>query len=87
MKQTLQANPLSHPSLNLGSERIVKEKERQFITSISRSQAFQLERHGRFPQRIQLSGGSIGWKLSELLNWVAALPYVDLSDSQASEEI
>ncbi len=51
-------------------DRIVKEKERRLITSISRSEAFQLERKGLFPLRRKISNRSVGWLLSELLNWV-----------------
>lgn len=51
-------------------ERIVREEERRLITSISRSQAYQLEKLERFPKRIQLGTRSVGWRLSELLTWV-----------------
>ncbi|AAN53469.1 MULTISPECIES: AlpA family phage regulatory protein [Shewanella] len=51
-------------------DRIVRETERKLITSISRSQAFQLERLNRFPKRIKLGNRSVGWRLSELMQWV-----------------
>ncbi|MCU8009582.1 MULTISPECIES: AlpA family phage regulatory protein [Shewanella] len=51
-------------------DRIVRESERKLITSISRSQAFQLERLNRFPKRIKLGSRSVGWRLSELMQWV-----------------
>lgn len=51
-------------------ERIVREAERKQITSISRSQAYQLEKLDLFPKRIQLGTRSVGWRLSELLTWV-----------------
>lgn len=54
----------------LANDRLVKEKERQIITSISRSQAWKLEKQGKFPKRFKLSERSIAWKLSELLAWV-----------------
>lgn len=57
-----------HPSAM--QERIVRESERKLITSISRSQAFQLERLNRFPKRIKLGNRSVGWRLSELMQWV-----------------
>jgi predicted DNA-binding transcriptional regulator AlpA len=53
-------------------DRIVKEAERERITSISRSQAFQLERKGQFPKRVRLSSHSVGWRLSSLLDWVSS---------------
>ncbi|MCL1078800.1 AlpA family phage regulatory protein [Parashewanella spongiae] len=58
-------------STYLRNDRIVREAERQKITSISRSQAFQLERQNRFPKRIKLGSRSVGWRLSELQKWVS----------------
>ncbi len=57
-------------------DRIVREQERLQITSISRSQAWQLEQQNRFPKRIRLGNRSVGWKLSELLDWVQNQPRV-----------
>ncbi|MFB2643140.1 AlpA family phage regulatory protein [Shewanella bicestrii] len=51
-------------------ERLVKEQERRLITSVSRAEAFQLERKGMFPRRRRISNRSVGWLLSELLYWV-----------------
>jgi predicted DNA-binding transcriptional regulator AlpA len=51
-------------------DRIVKEPEREIISGVSRSQAFQLERKGLFPKRVKLSSHSVGWRLSDLLHWV-----------------
>lgn len=51
-------------------ERIVREEERKLITSISRSQAYQLEKLGRFPKRILIGSRSVGWRFSELMDWV-----------------
>lgn len=51
-------------------DRIVKEQERRLITSVSRAEAFQLERKGLFPRRRRISNRSVGWLLSELLDWV-----------------
>lgn len=51
-------------------DRIIREKERLRITSISRSQAYQLEKQGRFPKRITLGSRSVGWRLSEIIAWV-----------------
>lgn len=49
------------------SERYVKEKERQKITTISRVQAWELERKGLHPKRVKLSSQSVAWLLSDLL--------------------
>ncbi|ADO46947.1 helix-turn-helix transcriptional regulator [[Enterobacter] lignolyticus] len=52
------------------SERLVRERERQVITSISRSTAWKLEKAGKFPQRKSLGVKSCGWLLSDLLYWI-----------------
>ncbi|MCG6308702.1 AlpA family transcriptional regulator [Vibrio alginolyticus] len=52
------------------TDRLVREDERKFITSISRSQAWKLEQRGLFPKRVQLGTRSVAWRLSELLEWV-----------------
>jgi prophage regulatory protein len=57
-------------------DRIVREADRRYITSISRTQAWKLEKEGKFPKRVRLSNRSIGWKLSELLEWVNNQPQV-----------
>jgi prophage regulatory protein len=57
-------------------DRIVRETDRRYITSISRTQAWKLEKQGLFPKRVRLSNRSIGWKLSELLEWVNTQPRV-----------
>ncbi|HFU8372715.1 TPA: helix-turn-helix transcriptional regulator [Escherichia coli] len=52
-------------------DRLVREKERQKITSISRSQAWKLECEGKFPPRKTIGKKSCGWLLSDLLWWIS----------------
>ncbi|AHK18680.1 transcriptional regulator [Yersinia similis] len=52
------------------SDRLVREQERQRITSIARSTAWKLERVGKFPLRKALGTKSCGWLLSDLLFWI-----------------
>ncbi|OBU38736.1 helix-turn-helix transcriptional regulator [Photobacterium damselae] len=54
------------------TERLVREDERRFITSISRAHCYQLEKRGLFPTRIRLGQRSCAWRLSELLAWIEA---------------
>ncbi|HBV2139142.1 TPA: AlpA family phage regulatory protein [Klebsiella variicola] len=51
-------------------DRLVREKERLYITSISRSTAWKLEKAGKFPQRKLLGAKSCAWLLSDLLYWI-----------------
>jgi predicted DNA-binding transcriptional regulator AlpA len=50
--------------------RIVREAERKRLTTISRTQAWVLEQNGLFPKRVKLSTNSVGWRLSDLLEWI-----------------
>jgi prophage regulatory protein len=50
--------------------RIVREAERKQLTTISRSQAWIQEQKGLFPKRVKLSANSVGWRLSDLLEWI-----------------
>ena len=54
------------------SDRLVREHERQRITSIARSTAWKLEQAGKFPLRKALGAKSCGWLLSDLLCWINA---------------
>lgn len=66
-------------------DRMVKEKERKLITSVSRAEAFQLERKGQFPSRRKISNRSVGWLLSELLEWVKSRDAVVSLDNHKQE--
>lgn len=56
-----------------GKDRLVREQERKQITSISRSQAYVLEKEGRFPKRIPIGRRAVAWCYSELVLWVKQL--------------
>jgi prophage regulatory protein len=51
-------------------DRIVRDKERREITGLGRTTAWELERRGEFPARVELTGGRVGWRLSDLQAWV-----------------
>ncbi len=51
-------------------DRIIREAERLHLTSISRSQCYQLEKRGLFPQRIKLGNRSVGWRLSSIIAFI-----------------
>ena len=54
-------------------ERLVRERERQTLTGLSRTQWWLLERRGLVPARLALSCKSVAWRLSDLLYWVGSL--------------
>ncbi len=71
------------PSHDDSQDPIIKEPLRKFITAVSRSHAFQLERQSLFPKHINLGDNSIGWKLSEILAWVHSRPVVTFEQGGA----
>lgn len=52
------------------SDRLVKDRERKKITTLSRTQAWKLERSGLHPKRVKLSENSVAWLLSDLLWYI-----------------
>jgi prophage regulatory protein len=55
-------------------DRIIREQECERLSGLSRTTRWRLERKGRFPRRLILSDNAVGWRLSEVLAWRAALP-------------
>lgn len=70
----------------LDFDRIIREKERELMTSVSRSEAFQLERQGLFPLRRKLAGRSVGWLQSELLEWIKTREPVVKAENDNTQE-
>ena len=53
-------------------DRLIREKERETLTTLGRVQTWALEKEGKFPRRRKLyGGGSINvWFLSEIMEWI-----------------
>lgn len=68
-------------------DRLVREKERRRITSISRTTAYTLEKEGRFPARKTLGRNSCAWLLSDLLLWVRNPPAVENINNPYSRKL
>ncbi len=58
--------PKSRPDV----DRIIRSKELQDITGLSRTTIWRLENKGEFPRRVPLGVNSVGWKLSDVKNWI-----------------
>ncbi|EON3583059.1 helix-turn-helix transcriptional regulator [Escherichia coli] len=54
----------------INNDRIVREKECRELTGICRTTRYEMEKQGRFPSRLNLGGRSVGWLLSEVIEWV-----------------
>jgi predicted DNA-binding transcriptional regulator AlpA len=57
-------------SSNISQERIVRAKELQELTGLSRTTIWRMERKGEFPSRVPLSSSSIGWRYTEVMEWM-----------------
>ncbi len=51
-------------------DRIIRAREVQEITGLSRTTLWRLENKGEFPHRVSLSIGSVGWRYNEVKEWV-----------------
>lgn len=51
-------------------DRIARDAEAGKMTGTSRTTRWRLEREGKFPKRIQISPGGVGWLVSELQEWI-----------------
>src|SRR5262245_29051986 len=62
----------NHHPVQAVEDRIVRERECQERTGLSRSTRWRMERAGTFPKRRQISERCTGWFDSEVTAWIAA---------------
>jgi prophage regulatory protein len=58
------------------SERILREPETLRITGLDQRTLDREEAAGRFPRRVQLTPRTVGWRESEVTEWVQTRPRV-----------
>ncbi|WES90497.1 helix-turn-helix transcriptional regulator [Dickeya fangzhongdai] len=58
------------------AERVIREAECRQLTGICRTTRYMMEREGTFPPRRKIGGRSVGWMLSEILEWQRQQPKV-----------
>ena len=51
-------------------EYILRFPEVKTSTGLSRSTIWRLEQEGSFPKRVQLSSNAVGWKSSDISQWL-----------------
>ena len=51
-------------------DRIIRAKEVQSMTGLSRTTLWRLENKFEFPRRVSLGVNSVGWKLNEIKRWI-----------------
>lgn len=55
-------------------DRVVRQKEVCKMLSIGRTQLYELRKRGDFPAGIMLGERAVGWRLSEINDWIARRP-------------
>jgi len=55
-------------------DRIIRERERREITGVSKTTWWRWEAEGQVPRRRTLGPNSMGWRLSEILEWLENRP-------------
>ena len=53
-------------------ESFLRRKNVEAMTGLSRSHIYRLMEEGKFPSQYQLSLQAVGWKLSEIEEWMAS---------------
>lgn len=54
-------------------DRILRSEEVQKIAGVSRTTLWRMERKGQFPSRVPLGTGSIGWRMSDIEEWMNSI--------------
>lgn len=54
--------------------RLIKRRDVQRLTGLTRAQIRRLEEEGNFPARRKLGDRAVGWMLVEVVDWVKSLP-------------
>ena len=54
--------------------RVMGENEVKASTNLSRVTRWRLERDGKFPQRVRLTGHRVGWLAEEIVQWIESRP-------------
>ncbi len=65
------SNSSNHQSnTNPPPDKIIRSKEVQELTGLSRTTIWRLEREGKFPARVPLTASNVGWRLTDVQEWI-----------------
>lgn len=62
-------HPISNTTTSI-PDRIIRAKEVHTMTGLSRTTLWRMENKEEFPKRVSLGANSVGWRLSEVENWM-----------------
>lgn len=57
------------PKKDKNRDRIIREDECRELSGLCRTARYEREKTGTFPRRRNIGGRSVGWLLSEVLEW------------------
>ena len=67
---TVSGEVLAMPRSTLSPERILRSKEVQEMTGLSRTTIWRMERKGEFPVRVSLGVNIVGWRFNDVTSWI-----------------
>ena len=56
------------------NDRLLRRREVEKITGVSRASIYRLMRSGRFPLPVRVSDTAVRWKESDINSWIDSLP-------------
>ncbi len=51
-------------------DRFLRVTEVVFVTGLSKATLYRLMAQGKFPKQIKISSGAVGWRESEVMDWL-----------------
>ena len=63
-------NKIQTPNISKQVDRIIRANEVHTMTGLSRTTLWRMENKEEFPRRVSLGANSVGWRLSEIENWM-----------------
>ena len=64
------------------TDRLLRLPQVLAATGLSKASIYRLEQEGRFPKRVAISPGRVGWRESQLTDWMDALTTPGMSQSR-----
>ncbi|WP_138430918.1 helix-turn-helix transcriptional regulator [Fodinibius saliphilus] len=65
-------------------DRIIRPSELQDILGVTSSTLWRMEKEGRLPARIKISERAVGWRKSDIEEWIANRPDADITRSKTA---
>lgn len=57
-------------------ERLLRRRQVEELTGLSRASIYRLMGTGRFPQPVRVSDTAVRWRLSDITTWIESRPVV-----------